>query len=339
MLYIIESLVQSFSRATPKLAFRNNALKVTSVMSAMDANNNQNTGYWYVITFAFLEKAAWNRFTDNPRRQFIHLMSTGSYQILNLNSSSGGYSSDDFSTDFAFLAPEELRLAVARQMPSDWALVADDLSDGFELDDFTWTKVNDEEQDVVAHLVDRMLPVYVNDHFVMPPSIRNMIYVLGVETFKVDSEMHTGYVKSVNSGNIKNICYVNPCWSTVSGGKYSKTSLQTGWKMLGTHLRLGRNVRINIGTTYHQVLEVIQTGDNYTLLLAPYLSQNHTAEITTAVYGVRSLISSSSMFESCNHEIEGELVVARDKHQTSQVVWFVDSRKWNKVFAVFSNSR
>ncbi|BFZ08291.1 hypothetical protein BsWGS_11330 [Bradybaena similaris] len=109
--------------------------------------------------------------------------------------------------------------------------------------------------------------------------------------------------------------------------------------MLGAHLRLGRNVRINIGSTYHQVLEVVQTGDNYTLLLAPFLSQNYTAAISTALYGVRSLITSSSMFESCTHEIEGELVVTRDKYQTSQTVtWFVDSRKWNKVFAVFSNS-
>lgn len=330
-------LITDLGRNIAKVRYRNRDLGVVSFLKGMISDYV--SSYWYLMSFQFFEKTAWNRFATDPQRLFMNFRSTGSYEVLKL-SGTKKYTSVLGVDNISFLCAKEPRFSVTRRMPDDWSSIENDLALGHEICDTSWTNVDYQKQLVVIQATDRQLGLYVKENFVKPPEMYSCKVILGVGKYCVSSLMNSGGIYKNTVQDYSNNYNLNPCWTRITEVKYNSSTAATSWKELGIYLRSGNDVRINIGTVYYKVIEVMQIGDSFTFMLAPFLSQNNTKPFTPPLYGVRALVTSSAMFESCSHELQGEEVVEHSRYQSSYgVVWYVDIRKWTKVFSVFSNSR
>ncbi|KAK6993454.1 hypothetical protein BgiMline_010005 [Biomphalaria glabrata] len=280
-----------------------------------------------------MEKSSWNSVAANPTRRFIHFRDDGSYQIASFNLARNSYTSLTGAVDFDLIVRDPIYLLSVPSNALNSAYLTAALSEGFEHYEQTTTALND-SQNIVFQMTDVYKTTVTGQHFTVPPEWYNFKLTwtkyIDVARIAIGQGMFTSIERNAVSGAS---AILNVCWMPLSLDKSGK--LQP--RKLAGYLQKGHSVKVFFDNVYYNVIEVVEFEGQLHFFLAHHMTKTGLEPLDDQTFGVKSIISSEGVYQTCTHVLEGETVKATATGVTTTLGWFVDTKTWALVYSVYSN--
>ncbi|XP_059157547.1 uncharacterized protein LOC131941937 [Physella acuta] len=313
-----------------KMKFRDTKLGVDRVITSAMLRMNA-SGIVAGASRETLEKDSWRTISSTARRQFVYLNGDGTFEVLNLNLNGLQYQIAPFTGSLEVMAKEPSYQKKLAGSVASYDQMKQDLEDGCDIFEQTTVSVYNKPL-ITLELTHRYLLSDNLGKLLTPPAMGNFKFFLGDTYDRAAAVMGKGYINTVNTYPAVPEYDVNICWIPVN------STGQRSIQKLGAYLRRGHEVRVYLNETFYKVLEVTETLQEFTFILAPKMSKNGTERLDLSTYGVKSLVTSGGYSQTCTHVMEGETIKNTTDGVSSNVRWYIDTRVWSPVYSVYSNA-
>ncbi|RUS82550.1 hypothetical protein EGW08_009680, partial [Elysia chlorotica] len=313
----------------PKIRSRNKDNTATSVLSHIWTSVSSTPLCAGVVANVGLDKIGWNRIAPGSKRTIRYFYCDGRNHKIIMD---GTTTVMDVKSRRAFeiLASNENLYPGEIASNASNAELKDVLAKGYSI--FRSTFARDEEPEVVLQDTMKHLSL-VSGEINIPANWVCSKYALGKDKWALFQRLSKGMCNGVATYSPETLAY-DPMWFSVKASSADEAFIKARGYILQ-----GQQMRVKVGSDYHDAIDVIRTGTLVWFVLSPYM--NATDAVPFQMDDdlvVKSIVSLDGTRRKCVHVLEGDSIFSYSLEFGLAVDFFVDARHYTNVFSVYSNS-